>query len=405
MASRVSAVGRMGATMSTAGAVQFLKKATGIASHYGFTPVESVYERHGLMQQSRQPIPLSPYARADFFSRELSPIIHRYSSLSAKSFPEPLLFYHTSIGKPSSATKAAPAARFGLTVTGIGKSIAEALVLKTALAILDEFGSRSHVVHVNSMGDRDSAARFAREAQNFLRKNINDLPVQGRDALRRDVFHTLDLLRRKNHPLAENAPKPMEFLSENSRRHLREVLEFLELEEVPYEIDSTLLGHKDFYSQTLFEVHSARDEADGTFDILAKGGRCDEVARRLLRFNLPTVGIVLEWEHHNESELPVLRTRRPKVYFVQIGREAKVRSLSVLEALRHAHISLLHSLSDESFTVQLERARAADPISIVIMGQREAMDGTVIVRNVATQAQETVSVTLLPTYLKQKGLA
>ena len=54
--------------------------------------------------------------------------------------------------------------------------------------------------------------------------------------------------------------------------------------------------------------------------------------------------------------------------------------------------------------MQLAHARELESAYILIMGQREALDGTVIVRNTTTQAQETVPVETLPPYLRQNGI-
>ena len=37
--------------------------------------------------------------------------------------------------------------------------------------------------------------------------------------------------------------------------------------------------------------------------------------------------------------------KKPKIYFIQIGFEAKLKSLSVIEVLRKAHIPIIQSLS------------------------------------------------------------
>jgi histidyl-tRNA synthetase len=389
----------MSGTATAAQAATFLKKASGIALHYGFSPVETVVANHGIapIKIPRAPGLFSPHVHPDTFGRELSALIKPYAGYPQKSLQLPLLFYHSS-SAPVGIRSAR--ARFGLTVAGVDKSIAESLVLKTALSILSEMGAKDFSIHVNSMGDRDSLSRFSRETQGFLRKNINDLPIQAREAFKRDIFHAIDHLHRKNHPLRESLPRTMEFLSESSRRHLKEVLEFLELEEVPYQVNSSLIGHKDFYSQTIFEIRAAETEESPETRVMARGGRCDDLARRLLRYSLPTVGILLEWES-GETSVPRSRTIEPKVYFIQIGNGARLRGLSVIESMRKARIPMAHSLNDDTLTIQLQRAASLTPTYIIIMGQREAIDGTVIVRNVSTQGQETVPVAILPIYFKQ----
>ena len=50
-------------------------------------------------------------------------------------------------------------------------------------------------------------------------------------------------------------------------------------------------------------------------------------------------------------------------------------------------------------------ARSFAPPYILIMGHKEAVEGTILVREVATNSQEVVSVPDLPNYLKRKRLS
>jgi histidyl-tRNA synthetase len=295
--------------------------------------------------------------------------------------------------------------RFTLSVLGIEKSVAEALVLKSALAILKETG-REGCVHINSVGDRDSIQRFSRELSSYLRKHVAEIPIPAREALKRDVFEALELLLAKEDPIAENAPRPMQFLTDASRRHLKDVLEFLEVSEIPYEINDRMIGNREFTSQTLFEIYEHNGSAKHEEPPVARGGRCEEFPRRIFKTNFPTVSIVLE-EREKRARMEIfkpIRARHPKIYFIQLGDRAKLQSLSIIEQLRTAHIPILQNIGSDSLTLQLEDAQNRSVPFTLIMGQREVLDRTVIVRDMSTHAQETIAVDSLPLYLKSLNI-
>ena len=92
--------------------------------------------------------------------------------------------------------------------------------------------------------------------------------------------------------------------------------------------------------------------------------------------------------------------KKPKVYFIQIGFEAKLKSLPIIETLRKARIPIMQSLSKDSLSAQLAIAERIGIPYVIIFGQKEAMDGTMIVRNMENHSQETVKLAKLSEYLK-----
>lgn len=385
------------------GTPDFLKKASSVASHYGFSPLELYVTKRSSKKTPGNEMPaLSDAVIKDSFGNIASVVLEHCvnGNLAGSCKREPLLVYHIApVRRLSGVRGTKRSLRFGLAVLGCSKSIGEALTIKTSLAILEDLGVRNVSVHINSLGDRDSAARFARELTAHLRRNIHDLPPLCLQALKRDPFEALEFIMENALPLKDMLPRPLHFLSEVSRRHLREVLEFLELDGIPYNIEDQLLGHRDCYSQTLFEIRQAGE--DGTSRTLVRGGRCDELSKRIFRTSVPLVGAV--FEHEQGPTLPTpskSKQRQPKFFLVQLGFSAKLLSLSVLESLRKAHISVHQSINNDSLREQLEFARTRGAPYLIIMGQREVLDKTVIIRNVHSQAQEIVPLLHLSDHLK-----
>ena len=190
----------------------------------------------------------------------------------------------------------------------------------------------------------------------------------------------------------------MSFLSEQSRQHFKEVLEYLEMLEVPYEIDHCLLSNKTFSCQTLFEIHNPDSLALAR--PLAIGVRYANIGKKIgLKRDVPGIGVRLMFKGKNDSKN--LKFLKPKIYFIQLGAEAKLKSLKIIEILRQAKITMHHGISRDKLTAQLSMAENMKIPYTVIMGQKEALDNTVIVRNMANHAQESIKIEKLPEYLKR----
>ncbi len=287
-----------------------------------------------------------------------------------------------------------------LEIIGANKAIAEAILIETAFSILREEGHENLSVSLNSVGDRDSQNRFFRELGAYYRRALPLLPASCRALLKNAPLELLKCGHEKCHSLANEAPKSVGFLSDTSREHLKETLEYLEELEISYQMNPLLVGERVFTSDTVFEIHTnAGSEKEQT---LASGCRYNTLAKRLgWRRDSPAVGLkILLCRDKQKKKTTILRFATPKIFFLQLGVAAKLKSLKVIELLRQAGIALEHSLAREKLLSQLSAGEAKHPYSL-IMGQREALEDSVIVRNNATRAQETVRVSEVAGFLKK----
>jgi len=80
---------------------------------------------------------------------------------------------------------------------------------------------------------------------------------------------------------------------------------------------------------------------------------------------------------------------RMRFAFVHIGDEAKRLSLRLAEEFRRAHVPLAQDIGIESLIEQMHHAEKRNPAYLLIMGRKEALERTVILRNRQTQ-EETI---------------
>ena len=136
------------------------------------------------------------------------------------------------------------------------------------------------------------------------------------------------------------------------------------------------------------------------------GGRYDYLAKQLGgKKDVPAVGLsisadrVLLMPWYKKLSPRILK--KPKIYFIQLGSEAKLKSLNIIEILRKAHVPIAQSLSKDSLGSQLAIAeRLAIPYAL-IFGVKEALDNSVIVRDMSNRSQDTVKLSKLLEYLKE----
>ncbi|MFM2357367.1 MAG: hypothetical protein RJA61_104 [Candidatus Parcubacteria bacterium] len=286
---------------------------------------------------------------------------------------------------------------FSLDIIGTTRSIAEALLIKTSRAILEEEGYLDFSVTLNSIGDRDSAQRFERDIWNYYKKKIAELPHACKDHIRKNpITHTCN--DEVCQAIQHDAPRSLGFLSEHARNHFKEVLEFIETINIPYTIDQTLFGHKECFAQTLFELKT-KEPGDEKDFVCGFGFRYNPLSRRLgYKKDVPAVGLSCAYKRL-KSKIKLKKPKPAQFYFIQLGFEAKLKSLTVIENLRKWGIPILHALARDKITGQISSAEHMNLPFVIIMGQKEAMENSVVVRDAETRAQETVTLEDLPHYL------
>ncbi|MFH0712621.1 MAG: His/Gly/Thr/Pro-type tRNA ligase C-terminal domain-containing protein, partial [Candidatus Jorgensenbacteria bacterium] len=84
-----------------------------------------------------------------------------------------------------------------------------------------------------------------------------------------------------------------------------------------------------------------------------------------------------------------------------IGDEAKKASLKFISRLRRAGIKTLESLGKKTLKAQLKCADKQKAELSVIVGQKEIFEGSAIVRDMKTGAQETVTIDKLLENIKK----
>ena len=201
--------------------------------------------------------------------------------------------------------------------------------------------------------------------------------------------------------LSAECPKAINYLSEESRTRFKEILEFVEALGVPYEIKNTLVANRDYCSETVFEIRTSNPKDHP----LAVGVRYDTLSKKLgYKKEVTAAGVSVSYptkERHALTKAKANKLTRPNICFMQLGYEAKLKSLSVIETLRLAGIPVSHALARDKMAGQVSLAEYMKSPYIIIMGKKEAMEDSVIVRNNSTRAQETVFIKELAKYIKR----
>ena len=397
----------------------FFEKAQEIAVYYGFKPIETpIVEQEGVFTSSigegtdivdKEMYTLKTKGGDHLALRpeHTAGLMRSYIEHGMQSLPQPLLFYSygpTFRHDNPQKGRYRQFYQFDMDVLGSEKSILDALVIKTTWTVLEEAGAKNLSVDINSIGDKECRSGYIRELVSYYKKNINLLPAIDRERLKTNPLRILDSKEEKTIELNQNAPDTLSSLCPDCKKHFKEVLEYLEKMEIPYSINKCLVRGLSYYTRTVVEI-MIEDEETGKKVTIAGGGRYDYLAKQLgSKKEVPAVGIAIGVDRVIEApwfnKLCPRILKKPKIYFIQLGFDAKLKSLNVIEILRKGKIPIAQSISKDNLGAQLAVAEKLGMRYAIIFGQKEAMENSVIFRDMNNRSQDTVKLPNLLDYIK-----
>lgn len=403
----------------------FFEKAAEVAIYYGFTPIETPIleqeevfvrgvgegtdivdkELYSLRTRGGDKLAMRPEFTAS--------VMRAYLEHGMSSLPQPVMLYSSGTlyrhDKPQRG-RYRELRQFNLEIIGSDKAINDVLVIKAFISILGEAGIDDIDLKINSIGDKDCRPNYRRELVNYYRKNLGRVCTDCVERLKTNPMRLLDCKEPGCQEVKQGAPDTISYLCEPCKRHFKEVLEYLETIGIEYTLDHTLVRGLDYYTRTVFEIFQKQNEGEDNPMAglaLGGGGRYDYLGK-LLGSNkpVPAVGAAPGADRiimAGKSKLAPRIVKKPKVFFIQLGPEAKMKGFAIIEILRQARIPIAHSVSKDSLGGQLGQAEKLKIPFCIILGQREVLDDTVIVRDMETRSQKSVRLVDLPQYVKDLG--
>ena len=398
------------------------EKAQEVAVYYGFKPIETPLLEHeevfvsaigegtDIVDKEMYTLKTKGGDRLALRPEYTAAVMRAYLEHGMQTLPQPVLLY--SYGQTFRHDKPQRGRwrqfrQFNLEILGTTKSIADALIIRTLMTILEEYGFKDLIIDINSMGDKETRPTFIKELVNYYKKHLDGLCKDCQERIKNNPLRLLDCKQEQCQLFKDNAPSSISYLSNDARSHFKEVLQYLEEMGIPYRVNNSLVRGQSYYTRTVFEVIKVDTDENGNEKevTITGGGRYDNLARMMgSKKDVPAVGTGLSMERIRMfPECKAIAPRimkTPKVYFIQLGFEAKLKSLCIMETLRKNRIPVYQSISKDSLSTQLAQAEKMEVPYCIIFGQKEAMDNTVIVRNMTTRSQDTVKIDALSDYIK-----
>jgi histidyl-tRNA synthetase len=294
--------------------------------------------------------------------------------------------------------------QIGFEVIGENHAIVDAELITIGFNLIKALGLEA-TVQINSIGTKESRQGYIEKLVEYYRANRSKICEDDKRRLAKNPLRVLDCKNPECQAVKEGAPQILDSLDEESKNHFMRVLDYLDEAGVTYALNPFLVRGLDYYSRTVFEFYSAGDD-EAAQSSLGGGGRYDGLIEMIGGRPTPAAGFGLGVERL----VARIRTKgldkeidgRPDVFVAQLGEAARKKTLGLVEELRRAGVSASSNMAKDGLKQQLEMANKGGARFTVILGQKEILDGTIIIRDMDSGIQEICDFKKVANELKRK---
>lgn len=321
-------------------------------------------------------------------------VMRAYLEHGLGSWPQPVRLFYTGAmfryDRPQ-AGRYRQHTQLGVEVIGDPNPSADAGVILLADRLFRRLGLHMVSLQINSIGDAACRPKYFKALKDYFEEHKQTLSETSRERLKANPLRILDSKEEGDIAVSSGAPQILNYLCKSCQAHLTGVLEYLDDLGLSYELNPHLVRGLDYYTRTVFEFQGTREGAQSS---LGGGGRYDGLIEALGGSATPAVGFGLGVERI-ALELEKLGISRPitpavRVFVASLGEPARLTAFRVIEQLLDGGVGAAGAVDKNGIQNQLARAdRLGLPYAIII-GQKEVMDKTIILRDMGSGAQEVI---------------
>jgi len=323
-------------------------------------------------------------------------IVRSYIQHGMNQWPQPILLYyfepHFRYDRPQKG-RYRQFFQFGFEIIGESDPALDAQLIQLAAKIYEDLGIMDvFSIQLNTIGTPECRKKYTQALEDFYVGKERSIPPEFRDLITKNPMRLLDKKDEDLQILAQLAPSMKDYLDKESLEFHEELLSYLDELDIEYVENTKLVRGLDYYSKTVFEFW---DKNEGSQNAVGGGGRYDGLIELMGGQPTPAVGFAAGVErtiaNMKREKIRVPSKDELHVFVAQLGREAKKKSLPLIEELREAGVKTMGALGKGSINIQLKIADKFDVPYTILIGLTEVRDGTAIIRDMEKGIQETVN--------------
>ena len=295
--------------------------------------------------------------------------------------------------------------QFGMEILGSDDPLSDAEIISAAVNLYKLLGLKEIKVNINSLGDTASRNNYREALIEYFRPHIDELCDDCKERFMKNPLRILDCKVDADNEILKNAPKTIDYLNEESKERFSKVKDYLDIMQIDYEVNPSIVRGLDYYSHTVFEIE-AKVAGFGSNNVIGAGGRYNNLVKELGGPETPCIGfasgigrlvMALELE---KVKLPIVDY--VDLFLMYVNEDEKKYALYLAQELRMAGFIVETEYTNRGLKGQFKQADRLNSKFIAILNSEDLTNNEIKIKNNKTKEEEIISLDVLIYYLDEK---
>lgn len=270
----------------------------------------------------------------------------------------------------------------GIEALGFADADIDAEIIAMCADLWRELGILEHLtLELNSLGSREERAAHRAALVEYFTQYADKLSDEEKVRLEKNPLRLLDTKNPDLQEICNNAPRLLDFLGEDSKKHYQTVKSLLDGLGIQYVENPRLVRGLDYYNQTVFEWTTDKLGAQAT---VCGGGRYDGLIEELGGKPAASIGFAMGIERllllvRDYGSLQV--SDAPDVFVMQQGDGATLAAMKLAATLRENGFNVAQFSGSTKLKNQFKRADQSGARFGLIIAESEVAENTVTIKD------------------------
>ena len=282
--------------------------------------------------------------------------------------------------------------QFGIEALGNGSSYLDADVIYFGYLFLQKLGIKNVKVAINTIGSKEGRARYEEALKEYFSSHIENMCDDCKTRLEKNPLRILDCKVDAKTESMKNAPKIIDYLSDEDKAYFDKVLKCLDTLGVEYVIEQKLVRGLDYYNHTVFEFIYDDEKSNINGLTLLGGGRYNGLSKQFDGPETEAIGFGTGVERLmlvlDELGLYQDDEKLVDVVVINIGEETKLNALDLAAYLRRNNVSCELDYVSSNLKPQFKLSERVNAPYIIIIGLDEVEQGVFKLKNTVLKTEE-----------------
>lgn len=277
----------------------------------------------------------------------------------------------------------------GCELYGDAGPLADAEMMHMLYRMTVELGLSGTTLELNSLGGNETRVEYRRQLIEYFEARRSSLSPHALERLSDNPLRILDSKDPRDQEASLEAPKLLDCLTSDDRRHFDGVLAALDELGTPYSVSPRLVRGLDYYTRTCFEI-SAQTGEIGAQNAILGGGRYDNMVAELGGESVPAIGFAMGLERVLLAMPESEASPTARCFFAPLGDRAGRKALKLADELRRSGVVVEVDGRETSLKAKLRRANSLGATVAVVLGDAELDQGRAQLKRLTEHSQAEV---------------